>query len=65
MKVLTDRVGKQANPMAAQENKITGEFFPLNDGNKLFVLPPAGQAYKYTTKQLLKVSANLQLLNRV
>jgi hypothetical protein len=33
MKVLTDRVGQQANPMAAHENKIPGESFPLNECN--------------------------------
>jgi hypothetical protein len=44
VEALTDTKGKQANTIAEKEGMLSGESFPLNDGDQYYELPPAGQA---------------------
>ena len=51
VEALTDREGKQANTIAEKEEMLTGESFPLNDGDQYYELPPAGQTHGLITEQ--------------
>jgi len=51
MEVLTDREGKQANTIAEKEEMLSGESFPLNDGDQYYEQHPAGQAHERITDQ--------------
>jgi hypothetical protein len=48
---LTKREGKQANTIAAKEEMLRRESFPLNDGDQYYELPPAGQAHECIAEQ--------------
>jgi len=51
LEVLTQREGKKANTIAKKEEMLSGESFPLNDGDQYYELPQAGQAHDGITEQ--------------
>ena len=54
VEAFTIREGKQANTMAEKEIMLRGGFFPLNDGDQYYELPPAGHAHERITEQLVE-----------
>jgi len=54
VEALTDRQGKQANTSLEKEEMLRREFFPLNDDDQYYELPPAGSAHTRVTEQAVE-----------
>ena len=54
VEALTDRDGKQANTSLEKEDILRHEFFPLNDGDQYYELPPAGSGHTRVTEQAVE-----------
>jgi hypothetical protein len=51
VEALTHREGKQANTSQEKEEMLRREYFPLNDDDQYYELPPAGSAHTCVTEQ--------------
>jgi hypothetical protein len=54
VEALTDRDGKQENMIAVKEEMARQEFFPPNEYDQYFELPPARQAHQSVTEQAVE-----------
>jgi len=54
VEALTNRDGKQANTSLEKEKMLRHKYFPLNDGNEYYKLPPAGSQHTCVTEQAVE-----------
>jgi len=51
---LTNREGKHANTTLEKEEMLRHEYFPPNNGDQYYELPPAGNAHTHITDEAVE-----------